>query len=55
MTLNDLVDHIAVAEPNLTKAQAKAIVDGIFAKIREAALKGEEVSLPGFEIGRAHV
>ena len=48
MTLNDLVDQIAVAEPNLTKAQAKAIVDGIFAKIREAALKGEEVSLPGF-------
>jgi DNA-binding protein HU-beta len=48
VTLNDLVDHIAAAEPNLTKAQAKTLVDGVFAKIRESALKGEEVSVPGF-------
>jgi DNA-binding protein HU-beta len=48
VTLNDLVDQIAATEPSLTKAQAKALVEGVFAKIREAALKGEEVSLPGF-------
>jgi DNA-binding protein HU-beta len=48
VTLNDIIDHIAAAEPSLTKAQVKALVDGVFAKIRDAALKGEEVSLPGF-------
>jgi DNA-binding protein HU-beta len=48
VTLNDLVDQIAASEPSLTKVQAKALVDGVFAKIRDAALKGEEVSLPGF-------
>jgi DNA-binding protein HU-beta len=48
VTLNELIDHIAAAEPHLTKAQTKAIVDGVFAKIRDAALKGEEVSVPGF-------
>jgi DNA-binding protein HU-beta len=48
VTLNDLVDQIAAAEPSLSKAQAKTLVDGVFAKIREAALKGEEISLPGF-------
>jgi DNA-binding protein HU-beta len=48
MTLNDLADQIAASDPNLTKAQAKSLVEGVFAKIREAALKGEEASLPGF-------
>jgi DNA-binding protein HU-beta len=48
MTLNDLVDHIAAAQPGLTKAQARAILDGVFGAIREAAIKGEEVTLPGF-------
>jgi DNA-binding protein HU-beta len=48
MTLNDLVDEIAASELDLTKAQAKSLIEGVFAKIREAALKGEEVSLPGF-------
>jgi DNA-binding protein HU-beta len=48
MTLNDLVDQISAAEPHLTKAQAKALVEDVFAKIRDAALKGEDVSLPGF-------
>ena len=48
MTLNDLVDEITASELDLTKAQAKSLVEGVFAKIREAALKGEEVSLPGF-------
>jgi DNA-binding protein HU-beta len=48
MTLNDLVDQIVVAEPSLTKAQAKTLLEGVFANIRDAAIKGEDVSLPGF-------
>ena len=48
MTLNDLIDHVAAANAGLSKAQAKTLVDGLFAQIREAALRGEEVSLPGF-------
>ena len=48
MTLNDLIDHVAAANAGLSKIQAKALVDGVFAQIREAALRGEEVSLPGF-------
>ncbi len=48
MTLNDLIDHVAASNGGLGKAQAKALVDSVFAQIREAALRGEEVSLPGF-------
>jgi DNA-binding protein HU-beta len=48
MNTAELVDHIAGKDSKLTKAQAKAIVDGVFGAIRDAAVKGEEVSLPGF-------
>jgi DNA-binding protein HU-beta len=46
-TANDIADKLA-AEHNLTKAQGKALVDGVFKAITEAAIGGEEVSLPGF-------
>ncbi|MGA0600278.1 HU family DNA-binding protein [Caulobacter sp. KR2-114] len=48
MTLNDIVDQLASNNAGLTKAQAKTLVDSVFAHIRDAAVKGEEVSLPGF-------
>jgi DNA-binding protein HU-beta len=48
MNTAELVDHIAGKDAKLTKAQAKAIVEGVFAAIRDAAVKGEEVSVPGF-------
>jgi DNA-binding protein HU-beta len=44
----DIIDTVASKDDKLTKAQAKAIVDGVFAAIRDAAIKGEEVSVPGF-------
>ncbi|MFN3816526.1 HU family DNA-binding protein [Brevundimonas sp.] len=47
MNTSDLIDHVA-GDHSLTKAQAKAIVDGVLAKITAAAAKGEEVNLPGF-------
>jgi DNA-binding protein HU-beta len=43
----DLAEQIAAAQ-NLTKADAKKIVDGVFEAIAAAAAKGEEVSLNGF-------
>ena len=43
----DLADRIA-AEQNLTKADAKKIVDLVFTAIAEAGAKGEEISLNGF-------
>jgi DNA-binding protein HU-beta len=51
MNTAELVDKIAAHDDKITKTQAKAIVDGVFNAIRDAAKKGEEVSLPGF---RAH-
>jgi DNA-binding protein HU-beta len=44
----DIIDAVASKDDKLTKAQAKAIVDGVFAAIRDSAVKGEEVSIPGF-------
>ncbi|SEI67239.1 DNA-binding protein HU-beta [Sphingobium sp. AP50] len=43
----DLADTVASAS-GLSKADAKKIVDGVFAAIADAAAKGEEVSLNGF-------
>ena len=43
----DLAEKIA-ATSGLTKADAKKVVDGVFAAIAEAAAAGEEVSLNGF-------
>ncbi len=48
MNTADIIDAVASKDDKLTKAQAKAIVDGVFAAIRDAAVKGEEVSVPGF-------
>ncbi len=48
MNIADLVDHVAAKDEKITKAQAKMLVDGVFTAIRDAAVKGEEVSLPGF-------
>ena len=48
MNTADLVDKVAASDSKITKAQAKQLVDGVFAAIRNAAIKGEEVSVPGF-------
>lgn len=46
-TTTEIVDKIA-AEQNLTKVQAKAIVESVFNQISEAARSGAETSIPGF-------
>lgn len=46
-TTNDIADKIA-AEQNLTKTQAKAIVESVFKEISDAARSGAETSIPGF-------
>lgn len=47
MNTAELAEHIAAAH-DLNKAQAKAVVEAVFAAIAETAKKGEEVSIPGF-------
>ena len=47
MNNNDLADAIA-SEHGLSKADARKLVDGVFAAIAGAAGKGEEISLNGF-------
>ena len=47
MNNNDLADAVA-ADNGLTKADARKLVDSVFAAIADAAAKGEEVSLSGF-------
>ncbi|OJU48894.1 MAG: DNA-binding protein [Mesorhizobium sp. 61-13] len=46
-TANEIADKIAT-DNNLTKVQAKNIVDSVFKQIAEAAAGGAETSLPGF-------
>lgn len=46
-TTNEIADKIA-SEQNLTKAQAKAIVESVFSQIAEAAKSGAETSIPSF-------
>ncbi|ODT65234.1 MAG: DNA-binding protein [Pelagibacterium sp. SCN 63-23] len=46
-TANEIANKLA-ADNNLTKAQGKALVDGVFKAIADAAASGEEISLPGF-------
>ena len=48
MNTSDLIDAVAASDDKLTKAQAKAIVDGVFNAIRDASARGEEVSIAGF-------
>lgn len=47
MNNTDLADTIA-ADAGLSKADARKVVDGVFAAIADAAAKGDEVSLNGF-------
>jgi len=47
MNNSDLAETLASAH-DLTKADARKLVDAIFTDIAEAAAKGEEISLNGF-------
>jgi DNA-binding protein HU-beta len=47
MNTSDLADQISGAH-GLTKADAKKVVDAVFAAITAAAAKGDEISIPGF-------
>jgi len=47
MNNSDLADAIA-AKHDLTKTDARAIVDAVFTSITDAAVKGDEISLNGF-------
>jgi DNA-binding protein HU-beta len=47
MNNSELVEQIATAN-NLTKVDAKKIVDSVFSTIAEAAAKGDEIALNGF-------
>lgn len=46
-TTNEIADKIA-SDQNLTKAQAKTIVESVLKQIIEAAKTGAETNLPGF-------
>ncbi len=46
-TTNEIADTIAT-DHNLTKAQAKTIVEAVISSITAAAVAGNETSLPGF-------
>ncbi|MDQ0391327.1 HU family DNA-binding protein [Labrys monachus] len=46
-TTNEIAEKIASGE-NLTKAQAKAVVEYVFKAIADAAVAGAETSIPGF-------
>jgi len=46
-TTNEIADKIA-SEHGLTKVQGKAIIEAVIASITEAAVAGNETSLPGF-------
>lgn len=46
-TTNEIADKIA-SDHSLTKGQAKTIVEAVIASITEAAIAGNETSLPGF-------
>lgn len=46
-TTNEIADKIA-ADQNITKAQAKAIVESVLKQITDAAKAGAETNLPGF-------
>ena len=47
MNTAELAEQIAAAN-DMNKAQAKTVVEAVFAAIVETAKKGEEVSIPGF-------
>jgi DNA-binding protein HU-beta len=47
MNNTDIAEKVA-ADNGITKADARKIVDGLFASIADAAAAGEEISLAGF-------
>lgn len=47
MNNNDLAEALA-ASHDLTKGDARKLVDAVFAAMTDAAAKGEEISLAGF-------
>lgn len=47
MNVIEMADHIASSH-NLAKKDAKTIVEAVFAAVAVSAVKGEEVSIPGF-------
>ncbi|MBC2650210.1 HU family DNA-binding protein [Novosphingobium flavum] len=47
MNTNELIDSVA-ASNGVTKADAKKLVESVFAAIADAAAKGDEVSVNGF-------
>lgn len=46
-TTNEIADKIA-SEQNITKSQAKVIVESVFKEIAAAAASGAETSIPSF-------
>jgi nucleoid DNA-binding protein len=46
-TTNEIADKLAT-EHGLSKVQGKAVVEAVIAAITEAAIAGNETSLPGF-------
>lgn len=46
-TTNEIADKIAT-DQNITKVQAKAIVESVLKQITDAAKSGDETNLPGF-------
>ena len=48
MNTSELIDHVASTDEKLTKAQAKALVDGILKSFADTVARGEEINLPGF-------
>lgn len=46
-TANEIADKLAI-QHDITKAQSKALIDDLLKAITDAAVAGEEISLPGF-------
>ena len=46
-TINDIAAKVA-EENGLTNAQAKSAVEAVFKAVTDAAIAGEETSIPGF-------
>lgn len=47
MNSSEMIDKIT-ADADLPKGKVKPLVDAMFAAIADAAVRGEEVSIPGF-------
>jgi DNA-binding protein HU-beta len=47
MNVIEMADHIA-AQHGMDKKAAKAVVEAVFEAMRDSAVKGDEISIPGF-------